>query len=461
MIETGQLLEGDDGIAGRKRRGWNKYIADYDKLRMFLRYISYGCYHKQYLARQLGQSARSYEDNWARVRSFLPEDRLQAVRQGHREIHSLKGDSYHSAFNDLARTYAIKSLKSSSAFALLCLLQVFSGKAVHFGREDRLTDAAGMTGACGAADDGRDFLDEKTLLQYELVPTDRAFPKRVEDISRSTLHRYLCDLTDQGLLERREESGRYGYRLAPDILGGLREDEASALLAAIAFYRNVSLLGMPGYFLEQSLRARYPAAPYGEVPCQFKHMTITRILDDDVLYALACCIAEYRAVRFRYRGKGVVAIPLRLITDFESGRQYLLAIRKRRTVSKRFTIAQSYRIDFMQEVQPAHTIKNQPDVTLPERHILRLAFRYDDERGRDHLIYRIREHEPKAVIRDDSLGTLHVTFETVDDLKLMPWLRTFYPTVRVEKDGPAHLAERMKIDIEEALKHYGIRPALP
>ena len=116
-------------MAGRKRRGWNKYIADYDKLRMFLRYISYGCYHKQYLARQLGQSARSYEDNWARVRSFLPEDRLQAVRQGHREIHSLKGDSYHSAFNDLARTYAIKSLKSSTAFALLCLLQIFSSKA--------------------------------------------------------------------------------------------------------------------------------------------------------------------------------------------------------------------------------------------------------------------------------------------------------------------------------------------
>ena len=48
----------------------------------------------------------------------------------------------------------------------------------------------------------------------------------------------------------------------------------------------------------------------------------------DVL--LACCIVERRAVHFSYRGKGVVAIPLRLVTDFESGRQYLLAVRKRR-----------------------------------------------------------------------------------------------------------------------------------
>jgi hypothetical protein len=190
-------------------------------------------------------------------------------------------------------------------------------------------------------------------------------------------------------------------------------------------------------------------------------MTITRILDDDVLYALACCIVECRAVHFSYRGKSVVAIPLRLVTDFESGRQYLLAVRKRRAVSKRFTIAQSYRIDLMQGIQPARAVKHRPEVTPPERHELQLAFRYDDARGRDHLIYRIREHEPESVICDDDQGTLHVTLETVDDLKLMPWLRTFYPVVRGEKDGPAHLAERMKKDIEEALVHYGIRPNLP
>ena len=428
-------------MAGKKSRGWNKYIADYDKLRMFLRYISYGCYHKQYLAHHLGQSVRSYEDNWARVRVFLPEDRLQAVRQGHREIHSLKGDTYHSAFNDLARTYAIKSLTASAAFTILCLLQVFSDHAVNE------KDAS--------------FLDETTLLQYELVPTDRPFPAQIEDISRSTLHRYLSDLTAQGLLERREESGRYSYRLAPDILAGLSTKEISTLLAAIAFYRNISLLGMPGYFLEQSLRTQYPDVSCGEIPCQFKHMTITRILDDDVLYCLACCIVQHRAVHFTYRSKNVSAIPLRLVTDFEAGRQYLMAIRKRRTISRNFTIAQLYRIDLMQEVRPARTVRKQPAITPPERHALQLAFHYDAARERDHLIYRIREHEPEAAIYDAGNGTLHVTLEVVDELKLMPWLRTFYPFVRVEQDGPAHLSERMKRDIEEALDHYGIRPTLP
>ncbi len=32
----------------------NKYIGDYDTLRPFLRYISLGCYNKQYFQKHLG-----------------------------------------------------------------------------------------------------------------------------------------------------------------------------------------------------------------------------------------------------------------------------------------------------------------------------------------------------------------------------------------------------------------------
>lgn len=40
----------------------NKYIGDYDTLRPFLRYISLGCYNKQYFQKHLGINARTYED---------------------------------------------------------------------------------------------------------------------------------------------------------------------------------------------------------------------------------------------------------------------------------------------------------------------------------------------------------------------------------------------------------------
>lgn len=198
----------------KQKRGLNKYIHDYDKLRTFLRFIAYGCYHKSYLTKKLWLSARSYEDNWARVQTFLPQECLQAVRQGHREIHSLKGDSYKSVQNPLAKFYQIKSLTSSSAFLLLAILQ-------------------SMTVA------GRP-LSETELQQYWLTPANRQYPQRFTDISRSTLHRYLSELTAQGILCKQQEQGHFVYQLAPDALAGLSAEEASQLQAALAFYRNIS-----------------------------------------------------------------------------------------------------------------------------------------------------------------------------------------------------------------------------
>ena len=61
---------------------FNNYITDYDKLRDFLRYISYGCYHKQYLAKKLGYSDRKYDNLWSQVRSFLMTGFLTAHYTG-------------------------------------------------------------------------------------------------------------------------------------------------------------------------------------------------------------------------------------------------------------------------------------------------------------------------------------------------------------------------------------------
>lgn len=60
----------------------NRFIGDYDTVRPLLRYISYGCYHKSFLVERLGQSARAYEENMARLRFFLPEGSLQSSRKG-------------------------------------------------------------------------------------------------------------------------------------------------------------------------------------------------------------------------------------------------------------------------------------------------------------------------------------------------------------------------------------------
>ena len=67
----------------------NRFPGDYDTMRPLLRYISYGCYHKPFLVKRLGRSARTYEENMARLRFFLPEgsDRSRA-KGGARSIAS-------------------------------------------------------------------------------------------------------------------------------------------------------------------------------------------------------------------------------------------------------------------------------------------------------------------------------------------------------------------------------------
>ena len=51
----------------------NRFIGDYDTVRPLLRYISYGCYHKSFLVERLGQSARAYEENMARLRAAIAD----------------------------------------------------------------------------------------------------------------------------------------------------------------------------------------------------------------------------------------------------------------------------------------------------------------------------------------------------------------------------------------------------
>ena len=108
----------------RESTAANRFIGDYDTVRPLLRYISYGCYHKSFLVERLGQSARAYEENMARLRFFLPEGSLQSSRQGRREVYRFEGDSYRITDDFLAYTYRIKALKNTTAFCLIGLLRV-------------------------------------------------------------------------------------------------------------------------------------------------------------------------------------------------------------------------------------------------------------------------------------------------------------------------------------------------
>lgn len=417
-------------MAKKQSKGLNKYIADFDKLRTFLRYLSYGCYHKKNLAEKLGQSPRSYEDNWARVQFFLPDDRLQFSRQGHREIHSLRGDSYHSSYNDLAKIYQIKSMTTAAMFSYLCLWQIFS-IAEH-------------------------PLQETEIYQYAMMPINRPYPAQMPEISRSTLHRYLQELAVQGILKQQKQNGRYVYELAEDFLADLSAEEAELLQDAITFYRNISLLSVPGYFLSQTLTNSYGKSFGNKQLCQFKHTAIARILDDEVLQCLFYCIEQHREVHFRYRGKEVSVLPQKITTDFYVGRQYLQGVAKRKQKDKAFNLQQKYRLDWIERIRPGKQVNEQKIFQPEAKQQIEFELFYSDEREKQRLLLRLHEHEKGIEVCDKRENILLCRMQLVDELKLLPWLRTFYPQIRLVGEGKAKLQTRMEADIEEALTNYGI-----
>lgn len=418
----------------------NKYIGDYDTLRPFLRSIAYGCYHKQYLCRHLGQSARSYEDNLARVRFFLPESCLQSCRQGHREIHSLSSDTYQNNRNYLHQTYQIKSLKARTAFYELCLLQILGNAS--------------------------EPLSENRIRQYELTPVSSEFPpglckttkkaRQEPDISTSTLQRYLKQLVAQGLAARHKIQGIACYQLAANPLTDLSPEAVRQLRYAIACYQPIALQSVIGCYLDGTLRRMYQQPLLPLLPCQFKHCRLDRTLDDAVIQCILDCIRQHQYICFDYRGRKHTVIPCRIRTDFLSGRQYLLALANRRLHSRRQAGLQSFLTEQIQNVSPGRNWHIKPALKTAASQHLPVRFLYNSPSQRQNLLWRIQQRFPQAQPYAEDDGHFLCDLTASDLLQLLPWLRTFHPWCEIPATTKEsqYLRQKMAQDIQEALRNY-------
>ena len=412
--------------------GFNKFIGDYDTLRPFLRLVSYSCYDKEALAQRLGQSTRSAEDNWARVCFCLPEEMLLSARQARREIHGLRSDPYQLAGNFLARTYQIKTLTGRVIAALIFLLQTLAA--------------------------AKEPMRQTALVRaYDLLPISEQQAEAAPKVSPATVFRQLGELESLGILRRTMRGNALCYSMAEEPLAKLTADERRTLYYAIGFYRFVAVLSVPGYFLATTLRCLYPEDAEPFLPVQIKHSPITRILDDEVLHTIITAIEEQCAVTFSYRNRETIAVPQEIITDCHTGRQYMCAAVQRRG-SAAFTKTCRFRIDCMERVAPAKPICAAA-CPAPPPHTLTLTLFYESERHRARLTQRIRARFPTAVFTEGA-GCFYAAVEIADDLSLLPWIRTFHPWICIAADASPCLARRMRDDAEEALKNYGIQPAL-
>ena len=397
---------------------FNNYITDYDKLRDFLRYISYGCYHKQYLAKKLGYSDRKYDNIWSQVRSFLPNDRLLDRTLHRRKYHGLRGDSYYSSHNYLAKSYHMKALTPMSTFIDIAVMQAL------------------------ASADKPQSVKEICDIITENINSDDNSSKAY--LTASQMYKYLQNMTQRGITTMTKVNRTYVYSLSPNPLTAMTRAELNILRNAICFYRNTAPFSFPFYYLEETIRLTGKLEAKKRSYSQFKHTRLVTILDELTAMFILYCIENNLALSFKYNKKNVTAIPVKLVNNYYTRHQYLVAF----DTSKR-PIHQKFRLDKITNIKSCQTDKHpMPIQEKISKVVLKLHTKTPDEL--QDIIKKIHSIHPEAEISSDEF--CYVTIYTEDTLQLFPWIRTLHPYAEIIE--PSGLRKRMIQDLQEVLANY-------
>lgn len=419
-----------------QKENWNvQFIDNYEKLRRFLRPVSYGCFSRSDICKILDIKKRRYQQLARNCFDILPEGILSEEdqdknRKGHRRV-QIRGNNTYGSENFLAKTYMIKSLTQLDIFLKLSILRILK------------QNKQGLT---------RKEIEDKLL-----SPTFDA------SITPHTVKQHLERLFDLGLLYRsKKQVSKKGkpqtaYHLAKDYLGTLTTSEVKELLFAIDFYKNISPLSVPGYYLSATLREKYHL-PISNQPFQYENYDIRCILEDGLVYQLLQVIRYNQQdngtllIRFQYRKnehedwRDLVVQPISLLRDDLMGSKVQLIDAKQNR----------YRLDCIRNVrvQAAVQFRKAKQLMRLESNTMILKFHYQDEQEKHKLRQRIMETLPQPQIHEE---TDHAFFCTIaaprNHVQLLPLLRTFLPQLELPASEKV-LRHRLTEQIERALNYY-------
>lgn len=397
----------------RQLKTINKFHRSHAGLRKFLRLVSYGCYHRNLFAKH-AITPRTYDDLLRQIRFFVPEKNLQMTRHEKYSYFTIVGDFRHGTRNYFYSSFLVKTLLPEHCLQKIVLLQVLEG-----------------AGALSTTE---------ILSRAEMILTDHKPDCAAADLFQSCRRR-LNELTDSGIVRKIAAGGKVLFEKNANPLGFLSADEATLLLSALTFYRNVAPIGTAGYFLCEGLKA--DAEPAREI-FQFRNNNFARILDDDILLTIAEALRRRKKLSVEREDKPpVIVTPVAVETDFLCSRQYLVALRQKELMSLR--IERITAIKFADaEAEPIAPARQK----LREVRLL-IHFKDAAERRRRE---KILTDELPARIVEEAAGVICVV-ETPDPLQIYPRLWKFQPWAEIlaGKDG---LRDRMRRDTKEVLQNY-------
>ncbi len=512
----------------KKKKDWNvQFFSDYDTVRRYLRPISYGCFAPRDIAKLLGSHASSYSHTIQHLRECLPDGSLMDIDEllsAKEQRVQILGDSYRTSSTPFAETYYLRTLSENEIYFYLHLPRFLSLEELTPTDRQSAKIRGRINGrAPGRSSQKKETASDETSADFDAVswiptyqlhlppeekdPGTRAqmaddakqpYWDKPNGFDTRSIQGYLEELVRRGYLCHTGKKGKPSYQVTEDVLAGLSTAELATLRFAVDFYREISPLQVPGYFLSSQLGWR-TGQPEIERPFQIVGGDPRRIIDDDIIYKVLQAIELDEEIEFLYReptwresrdakktadqaseaqewdkeyfywkrkypGLAEIfrrdhprpevdehyrhAFPAAItIDDLAGGRQQLIDVH-----------GNAYRLEDIRNVRP-HTRNDAPPLKArkPSERKLEFLLHARDDAHEEALCRSVQHHLGDVTVTREADHILHCTMRCGNDLlRQLPLLRQYLPFIEILATDPnaRDLRRRMKDSIEEALAHY-------
>ncbi|GLC31790.1 WYL domain-containing protein [Clostridium omnivorum] len=313
----------------------------------------------------------------------------------------------------------------------------------------------------------------------ELDTLTRDLPGLKDGFDRNTVRRKLEKLLLEEVLDTEKDKTKKLYKIAEDFYKDFDDEELIDILYTMEFFSNTAAVTLPGYYAMDTLRNYAKQERNLSISTEdifmYKHNHLQRIIDDEILWDIFEVMKSGSLASFNYIRKNnskedsnKIVKPLKIIIDFQYGRQYLLCIDCKKD---RLSF---YRIDRIKNLkrcddeilqQKANKVSEEcynkcwcaslgrnEEGSITTKVEAEFSF---DEVKKSYILDRIKREGRWGELQKISQNKYLYTIEVTDPEELLPWFRSFGEHVRVKASDEHKLDEKLRDNWKELLIKYG------
>lgn len=484
-------------------------MKDYNDIREMLRLIFvYGCFTGKDISEDGVYSIVS-PDGWSdpesahiirrrkrfielnRIRLYLPAGFLKSRMENGNKVWYANYHIYDETDDVLLQTYRTQKATDGQTITYFMMLRLLDGD----GKQSELNEILG------------DLLE--AWMEHPPVIQNNPYSKWMAyaaDLKRKDKEQeafeYLKErldgierLVDAGLVEH-ERSTEYEeadnaafyrarYRLSDDILDGRSDAEILALYDCLMFLSKCSSFCVPYYYAAQKCRLylmickEYEPQEITDAPILYRHNYRYTVFDDEITYQILQALDHRTMLRVNYKAQGrtfgadmeyvlnvTTVVPVKLIHDASSGRQYLFCLNNANNAAEALRLDQIITAEETVSVSEEEQKKAEEAVSafdhawcaspfdLGKKHHMKILLHYPE--GDTYYRKRIRREKQSGKITALDEHTDCFEIDVTDPNEMVPWIRSYGAVMEiVEDEGSKDLIQRMKNQWKEALSAYG------